>query len=86
MSADQITVLLNGQSLANELCIRDYGHPYGVYAALWLEFELVGVRPRKGRNTLEISLDRRPEDMAGGITVEQVHVFVEYGPYPSGLR
>ena len=86
LSADRLTVLLNGRSLADEACTREYGHPYGVYNAQWLEFELESVRPRRGQNTLEISLDGRPEDMAGGITVDAVHVFVEYGPYPSGLR
>ena len=85
MGADRLTVLLNGQSLASELCTRDYGNPYGVYNAQWLEFELVNVRPHKGQNTLEISLDGRPEDMGGGITIDQVHVFVEYGPYASTL-
>ena len=85
MSADRLTVLLNGQSLEGEPCTRTYGHPYGVYNAQWLEFDLQGVRPRKGQNTLEISLDGRPEGMAGGISVEEVHIHVEYGSYPSRL-
>ena len=85
MSADQLTVLLNGESLSGQQCTRDYGNPYGVYQAQWLEFELESVRPRKGNNILEISLDSRPEDMGGGIIIDQVHVFIEYGPYPSGI-
>ena len=85
MSADELTILLNGRSLVEETCLRDYGDPYGPYAAQWLEFELEGVRPRRGQNLLEISLDRRPDDMGVGIRVDEVELYVEYGPYPSGL-
>ena len=86
MSHDQVTVLLNGESLAGETCLRDYGDPYGPYSAQWLEFHLKDVRPHKGQNLLEISLDKRPEDMGAGITVEEVDVYVEYGSYPSALN
>lgn len=48
-----------------------------------LEFHLRSVRPRKGQNLLEVSLDGRPENLAGGITIEGLEVRVEYGLYPS---
>ena len=34
---------------------------------------------------LAVSLDGRPEGLVGGVTVEDVEVLVEYGPYPSAL-
>ena len=94
VGADRLTVLLNGDSLSAETCLRDYGgyvrnppspHINEHYSAQWLEFELNGVRPRKGLNELAISLDGRPEGLVGGVTVEDVEVLVEYGPYPSAL-
>lgn len=83
LSDDTLTISLNGESLANETCLRDYGRPFDPYGAQWLEFHLRTVRPRKGENLLEISLDRRPAGMGVGITVEDVHILVEYGSYPS---
>jgi hypothetical protein len=55
------------------------------YHGQWLEFHLEEVRPRKGDNLLEISLDERPPELGAGIVVEDVEIIVEYGPYPSGL-
>ena len=86
VAADQITIRLNGQSLAGETCIRSYPGEHNQYSAQWLEFTLEGVRPCKGQNVLEIALDCRPPKLGGGITVEQVQVCVEYGTYPSGLN
>ena len=94
-SADRLTVLLNGESLAGEACTRDLGryvlttpspHIDEQYSAQWLEFDLTSVRPRQGRNVLEVSLDGRPEDLTGTVSVEDVEVVVEYGPYPSTLE
>ena len=91
--ADRFTILLNGKSLAGETCLRSFGRfwlsrpgphlhdPRGH----WLEFHLKDVLPHKGQNVLEISLDSRPEGLIGGVTVEDVEVFVEYGPFPTGL-
>jgi hypothetical protein len=86
VSADRLTILLNGESLEGELCRRDYGHVFGPYEAQWLEFELEKVRPRQGENTLEISLDSRPEGLASGISVDEMEVYVEYGSYASKLN
>ena len=85
VSADEITVLLNGESLANETCRRDYGSEVNAYSGQWLEFDLVGVRPRKGQNLLEIALDKRPEGLVSPLVVEDVEIIVEYGSYPSRL-
>ena len=86
VSADRITLLLNGKTLANETCLREHGERVDPYGGQWLEFHLKDVRPHKGQNQLEISLDERPDEMAGGIAVEALEVFIEYGPYPSSLR
>ena len=95
LTADSFSVWLNGRSLSGESCIRDYGgyvrrppspHINEHYSAQWLEFELVDVRPRRGQNELEISLQGRPASVVGGITLQDVEFLVEYGPYSSGLR
>ena len=94
VSGDKLTVLLNGKSLAGETCTRDYSrfirhipspHLWDQYTGMWMDFNLREVRPRKGQNILEISLDSRPDGLVSGVTVEDVEVIVSYGPYPSGL-
>ena len=94
VSGDKLTVLLNGKSLAGETCIRDFSrfmrnipspHLWDQYTGIWMDFDLREVRPRKGQNILEVSLDSRPAGLVGGITVEDVEVIVSYSPYPSGL-
>jgi hypothetical protein len=85
VTQDQLTVLLNGESLAGETCLRNFGRLDSARDQ-WLEFHLESVRPRRGENVLEISLDSRPEGLVGGVVIEQVEVYVEYGPHPSGLN
>jgi hypothetical protein len=84
VTADRLTVLLNGESLSGETCLRDFGRRDGPRDVL-LEFHLSSVRPRRGRNLLEISLDSRPPGLEGGVTIEEVEVAIEYGPYPATL-
>ena len=86
VSADRLTVLLNGKSLADETCLRDFSWHVAPYQGQMLEFHLSRVLPRKGRNVLEISLDERPGLMAGGVSIEHMEVHVEYGLYPSKLN
>ena len=86
VSADRLTVLLNGKSLADETCLRDFSWHVAPYQGQMLEFHLSGVLPRKGRNVLEISLDERPGLMAGGVSIEHLELYVEYGSYPSKLN
>ena len=83
LTSDRLTVLLNGQSLAEEICLRNYADNIVPYQGQWLEFHLRKVRPRKGENLLEISLDERPPHMGVGISVEWVEVRVDYGFYPT---
>ena len=85
VSADRLTLWLNGQSLANETCLRDYGSTVNAYLGQWLEFHLRDVRPRKGDNVLEIALDRRAERLVSPLRVDDVEIIVEYGSYPSSL-
>ncbi len=79
VSADRLTLRLNGNSLEQETCLRDFGEQFGPYRGQWLEFQLKQVRPRKGQNLLEISLDHRPRGLQGGISVENVEIWVNYG-------
>ena len=84
VSGDRLTVRLNGESLANETCLRDFVDT--PYQGQWLEFELKATRPRMGQNALEVSLDGRPDGLEGGVSIQNVEVLVEYGAYPSSLN
>ena len=85
LSADRLTLLLNGQSLENEPCVRSYEWNIAPYMGQSLEIHLRNVRPKKGDNVLQVSLDRRPDNMSAGITIHNVEIIVEYGSYPSAL-
>ncbi|MBM3933174.1 MAG: hypothetical protein FJ319_02555 [SAR202 cluster bacterium] len=85
VTQDQFTIKLNGKSPAKEICLRDFGR-LDAARDQWIEFVLVGVRPEKGMNMLDISLDSRPKGLEGGVVVEEVELYVEYGPHPSGLN
>ena len=93
VTADRISVLLNGKSLENEAVSRDPGayvripvspHRIEHYSAQWIEFELSGVRPMQGDNLVEVSLDGRPAKLGGGVTVDDLEVVVKYGVYNVG--
>ena len=85
VSADRLTIRLNGESLSNEPVRLDFGNRVNVYSGQWLEFRLETVRPRKGHNLLEITLDGRAERMISPLRVEDVELIVEYGSFPSRL-
>ena len=85
VTQDRLAVLLNGQSLAGERCLRAFGRGDSARDQ-WLEFHLEAVRPVQGHNVLEIALLARPPRLAGGVRVEEVEILVEYGPHPSGLK
>ena len=85
VSADRLTLLLNGRSLAGETCLRSTSSRLEPYYGQWLEFHLDAVRPRKGYNVLEVSLDERPPELEAGIRIDDVEIIIEYGHYPSGL-
>ena len=86
VTADSLEVLLNGESLAGEVCKHTAARSIDPYAGQWLEFHLEKVRPRKGQNTLEIGLKARPAGLVGGVTIEDVEVIVKYGTYPGHLN
>ena len=90
VTADRLSVWLNGESLEDEAVSRDPGayvripvspHRIEHYSAQWIEFELSSVRPRRGENVVEVSLDGRPAKLGGGVTVDDLEVVVEYGVY-----
>ena len=86
VTADRLTLLLNGQSLDGERCLRSPLAGVNPYSGKWLEFDLTEVRPHKGHNVLGISLDERPLELEGGIIVDDVEIIIEYGRYPSALN
>ena len=86
VTADRLTLLLNGWSLDGERCLRSPRAGRSPYGGQLLEFDLIEVRPRQGHNVLAISLDEWPPDLAAGRTVEDVEVIIEYGRYPSALN
>ena len=86
VAADRLDILLNGQSIRDESCVRDFGWDIAPYVSQWLEFELRDVRPHKGDNLLEVILENRAEGLVSPLRVEEVEVVVEYHPYPAALR
>ena len=74
VTADNFEVKLNGVSLSQEP-VRRTSHRYEFQ---WLEYELLQQRPRQGTNELGVSLIARPPGLAGGITIDQVELLVEY--------
>ena len=81
--ADRLGVFLNGKSLSEETCLREFPWRVAAYQGQKLEYHLEQVRPVKGQNLLEVSLGGRPAGLTGGITIEGCEVRVEYGSYPS---
>ncbi len=90
VTEDRISVRLNGESLAGQTIRRDTGayvripvspHRIEHYSAQWIEFELSSVRPKRGENLVEVSLDGRPPTLGGGITIDDLEITVEYGVY-----
>ncbi len=82
VTADTFTVKLNGRSLDGEARLRDFGNHISPYSGQWLHYRLRQVLPRKGENTVEVSLDKRPARLQGGVTVEEVELLIDYGIYP----
>lgn len=85
VTADNLTIELNGKSLAKESCLRTYESAIRPFRGQRLEFHLKKVRPRKGDNVLTVSLGGRPAGFAGGVSINRFELFIEYGPYPSTL-
>ena len=83
VSEDKVRLLLNGESLESETCLRHFPKGLPPYHGQWLDFDLRHVRPTKGWNTLDIVLDGRPADLISPLVVHDIEFIVEYGPYPS---
>ena len=83
VTADDVGLALNGDPLPVETAVRSYGGLVPPYESQWLEIELDQVRPRRGRNTLEVSLRSRPEDLYGQIAVVDLEVAIHFGDFPS---
>ena len=83
VSADRLSFFLNGESLAPETLLRDYGEFTAPYDWMWLEFHLETVRPCKGENLLEIELQARAHGLISPLRVEDVEIIIEYGSFPS---
>ncbi len=90
VTADRLSVWLNGESLENEAVSREPGayvripvspHRIEHYSAQWIDFELSSVRPKRGDNLVEVSLDERPAKLGGGVTIDDLEITVEYGVY-----
>ena len=86
VSADRLTLLLNGRSLVSERCLRSPSTTLEPYKGQWLEFDLIEVRPSKGCNVLAVSLDERPPELEAGVRIDDVEIIIEYGQYPSGVN
>ena len=78
VSADRLTILLNGRTLAEQTCRRDFGYDHVPYEAMWLAFDLESVRPRRGENLLEFVLDGRPEGLVHPLVIQDVEIVVAY--------
>ena len=75
---DKLTIMLNGESLANQPLVRNFGNRINSYSGQWLEFTLDTVLPNKGHNILEIKLDARAKGISSSLLVEDVEVIVKY--------
>ena len=84
--ADRLSFHLNGQPLSNENIARSPSDLIAPYVGQWLEFTLSEVRPRKGRNTLEIALETRADGLVSPLVIEDVEVIVNRTFYPPRLQ
>jgi len=78
VSQDDLILLLNGQSLAAETCLKRPRDSIAPYDGLELEYYLEKVRPHRGRNLLEITLASRPDGLIGGLSIEAIELSVVY--------
>ena len=82
---DRLEIALNGRSLQEEICRREYGYKIAPYQSMWLSFDLQQVRPQQGDNRLEIALVGRPDDLVSPLKIAEGEVVVKYHPLPTGL-
>ena len=90
VSADRFSVVLNGQSVAGETMHRvrrtePNTLPHSSPRNHALDFHLRNILPRRGDNTLSVTLESRPEGLEGSVRLEEVEIDIDYSPYPSGM-
>ena len=85
VSADCISLYLNGSSLSHEVVSRHPADIIAPYVGQWLEFQLSNVLPKKGTNTLEIVLNGRAEGLISPLVVEDVEIVIQKTFYPPRL-
>lgn len=82
VSADRLALRLNGQPLADEPTRCTSVRRIDPYMGMWLVVQLQKVRPRRGENLLELTLQERPPRLQGNVTLDDIEVIVKYGTYP----
>ena len=50
-----------------------------------LDFRLQDILPRRGDNTLSVTLEGRPEGLEGSVRLEEIEIHIDYSPYPSAM-
>ena len=85
VSEDELLIKLNGKSLHDQPCVKEYANVTSPYQGQWLNFDLMNLKPIKGQNILELTLISRPDELEGDILLEDVELTVKYGSYPSSL-
>ena len=79
VGADNLALTLNGHSLAEMPCSRDFGNAFGPYASQRLELTLLGdARPQRGINVLGVQVAGRPADLTGMVVVKEMEVEVVF--------
>lgn len=78
VAEDELVLWLNGKSLLGENCVKKPRDSIAPYDGLELELHLEEVWPQLGRNLLEIALVGRPDGLAGGLSIEEVELAIEY--------
>ena len=78
VGADRIGLQLNGAPLNAWVISRRPREPLYPYDGLDVVWSLEKLRPVRGDNLLEVSLDCRPPGLEGGITIEAIELLVEY--------
>ena len=83
VSADVLSLKLNGESLDAEYSSRTQLGDRVPYNGQWHTVDLKTVRPRIGANTLDVSVVARPERLETNVTLEYVEVLISYNLFPS---
>jgi hypothetical protein len=86
VSADVLSLKLNGQSLDAENASRTPLGDHVPYNGQWVTVDLKTVRPRQGANTLDISVIARPARLETSVTLAYMEVLISYNLFPASPR